>query len=73
MQVLVTDLKIDEHGLGVCVSLKHRHNQWERTLWVPWKWLAVSQVDERLEREYVRTSRRRQGGQQPSLPLEKWE
>lgn len=73
MRVLVTEIKTDRHGLGVVVSLKHRHLQFERVVWVPWKWLAIDDVDQHLSREWARTRRVRQKAQQPWLPLESWE
>lgn len=73
MRVLVTEVKTDHHGLGVKVSLGHRTQQWERTLWVPWKWVAATDAWEHIEAELSRQGRPVADPIQPLLPLEKWE
>lgn len=73
MRVLLEATKQDDNGLGVVVLLRYRHNEWRRTVWVPWKWLAVEEVLDQLDRELHYQRRTRAVGHQPGLPLENWE
>lgn len=60
VRVLVTGLKTrDQHALGVEVSLRFRGQQWERVVWIPWKWLAIEEVDQALWKEHLHQRRSR--------------
>jgi len=73
VQMLVTDIKTDKHGLGLVVSVKHRSMQWDRVLWCRWKWVAATDAIERIEAELARQGRSRERSGRPWLPLETWE